>query len=107
VLAGLVPDLRKLSPDTARTIARRFAQLAWPAYGVLVVTGIWNVVAVDPTWGSAYGTTLVVKIVVVAISGISAWAHARSRSRAGLAIWGATAAISAAAALLLGVLLHG
>ena len=35
-LAGLVPGLRDLSPDAPRAVARRFNQIAWPAFGVLV-----------------------------------------------------------------------
>jgi putative copper export protein len=106
-LAGLVPGLRALAPDAPRAAARRFARLAWPAYGVLVVTGIWNILAVHATRHGAYGTTLVVKIVVVALSGVSAWAHGVSRSTPALAIWGALTAVSALLALFLGVLLHG
>ena len=106
-LAGLVPGLRAISPDAPRTVARRFNQLAWPAYGVLVLTGIWNITAVHATWHGAYGVTLMVKIAVVALSGLSAWAHAVSRSPRGLAIWGALTGTSAIAALFLGVLLHG
>lgn len=48
-----------------------------------------------------------VKIAVVALSGLSAWAHAVSRSPRGLAIWGALTGTTALAALFLGVLLHG
>ena len=77
-LAGLVPGLRALGPDAPRTVARRFNTLAWPAFGLLVVTGIWNIVAVDPTWDSAYGTTLVVKILVVVASGLTAFLHTRA-----------------------------
>ncbi len=106
-LAALVPGLRKLSPDAPRAVGRRFAQLAWPAYGVLVATGIWNLLAVHATLTGAYGVTLMVKITVVALSGIAAWAHGVSKSRAGLAVWGALSGISAAAALFLGVMLHG
>ena len=106
-LAGLVPGLRRISPSAPRAVGRRFAQIAWPAYGVLIATGIWNVLAVHATWRGAYGVTLIVKIAVVAVSGISAWAHGRSRSRSGLAIWGAMAALSAVVALFLGILLHG
>jgi putative copper export protein len=106
-LAGLVPGLRALSPDAPRAVAQRFARLAWPAYAVLVITGFWNVTSVRSPWHGAYGRTLMLKIVVVAISGLSAWLHARSRTKRGLAIWGAVTGLSAAAALFLGILLHG
>ncbi len=90
-----------------RAVARRFNQLAWPAYGVLIATGIWNVTAVHASWQGAYGVTLMVKIAVVALSGLSAWAHSVSRSTVGLAVWGAVTGLSALVALFLGVLLHG
>jgi putative copper export protein len=106
-LAGLVPGLRDISPDAPRAVARRFALLAWPAYAVLVATGVWNVVAIDPIWSSTYGTTLIVKIVVVAASGVTAFIHGRARSRVGLAVFGALTALTALAALFLGVLLEG
>ena len=106
-LAGLVPGLRALSPEAPRTVARRFNQIAWPAFAVLVATGIWNVFAVHAVWHGRYGTTLMIKIAVVALSGISAWAHAASRSTAGLAGWGALSALSAMAALFLGIVLAG
>jgi hypothetical protein len=48
-----------------------------------------------------------VKIAVVAVSGIAAWAHGISKSRTALAIWGALAGVSAVGALFFGVLLHG
>ncbi len=102
-LAGLVPGLRKLSPDAPRAVARRFNQIAWPAFGVLVASGIWNVMAVSPAWDSAYGKTLGVKIVVVAVSGTAAFLHSIARSRRGLAILGALSGLAALTALFLGV----
>jgi len=85
-LAGLVPGLRAVSPEAPRTVARRFNVIAWPAYGVLIVTGVWNLVAAHATLHGRYGVTLIVKLIVVALSGISAWAHTVSRSPAGLAL---------------------
>jgi len=106
-LAGLVPGLRSLSPDAPRAVAARFNRIAWPAFGVLVVTGIWNIIAVSPiVWDSDYGHTLSVKLVVVAISGTAAFVHARSRSRRGLAVFGALSGLAALTALFLGVLLR-
>jgi putative copper export protein len=106
-LAALVPVLRMVSPTAPRTAARRFTLVAWPAYTVLIGTGVWNVVAVDTRLHGAYLTTLVVKLVVVAASGIAALLHSRARSVVGLAVWGAAAGLTALAALFLGVLLAG
>jgi putative copper export protein len=102
-LAGLVPGLRQLSPDAPRAVARQFNRIAWPAFGVLVATGIWNIIAVSPVWDSDYGRTLSLKLVVVAIAGVSAFLHARSHSRRGLAIFGALSGLAALTALFLGV----
>ncbi len=107
VLAGLVPGLRRLDHTLPRTVARRFAAIAWPAFGVLVVTGIWNVLALDGPFSGRYGTTLMVKIAVVAVSGVTAFLHGRSRSKPALAAFGALAGLSAIVALFLGIQLHG
>ena len=104
-LAGLVPGLRRLAPDAPRVVARRFNLLAWPAFALVVATGVWNVVAIDPDWGSSYGTTLIVKIVVVVISGVSAFVHTSVKSRRALAVFGALSGLSAVAALFLGIML--
>jgi putative copper export protein len=106
-LAGLVPGLRRLSPDAPRVVARRFNAIAWAAFAVLVATGIWNILAIRPDWSRSYGTTLIVKLVVVATSGIAAALHAAAHSRAGLAVFGAVSALTALGALFLGVLLSG
>src|SRR3954449_7512411 len=95
VLMALVPTLRTVGGDAPKLAARRFNRIAWPAFAVLVATGIWNIVAIDAPWTGRYGTTLILKIAVVAVSGISAGAHAASTSTAGLAVWGATAGLSA------------
>ena len=105
-LAGLVPGLRALGPDAPRRVARRFNQIAWPAFAVLVFTGIWNVLEISPDWNSGYGRTVMVKIVVVAVSGVSASVHAATRSRVLLAVFGAVSALAALTALFLGVQLR-
>ncbi|MGE5137664.1 MAG: hypothetical protein ACM32E_32800 [Gemmatimonadota bacterium] len=106
-LAALVPVLRRLGAELPRAAARRFNQVAWPAFGVLVATGIWNMIAVSSQDHGSYRVTLIVKLVVVLISGLTAALHARSRSPAGLAVFGALTGLSALAALFLGVLLAG
>ena len=102
-LAGLVPGLRAIAPDAPRTVARRFNRIAWPAFLVVVATGMWNVIEVDPTWDTEYGRTLMVKILVVVTSGLTAFLHARARSRPGLAVFGALSGLTALVALFFGV----
>lgn len=106
-MVGLVRSARTLGEDAPRTLARAFARLQWPAYGVLVVTGFWNVAAVGSGQPRAWQVVLGVKIAVVALAGVAAWLHTRASSTAGLAAWGAIAMLSSIAALVLGVLLAG
>jgi putative copper export protein len=109
VLAVLVPVLRRFGADPVSAVARRFNQVAWTAFGVLIVTGIWNIVAVrSQISGSAsYRTTLIVKLAVVVISGVAAFLHVRARTARSRAVFGALTGLSALAALFLGVLLAG
>lgn len=103
-LAGLLPTLRKISPDAPRLAARQFNRIAWPAFAVLVITGVWNVLEVDIGDAStAYQVTLFVKLVVVALSGVSAFLHTQAQTRTGLALWGAIGGVSTIAALFVGV----
>lgn len=106
-LAGLVPGLRALSPEAPRAVARRFNRIAWPAFAVLVATGVWNLLAVDADLSGRYGATLVAKLGVVILSGASAAAHAGATSRVALAVFGALSGLAALGALFLGVVLHG
>ena len=104
-LAALVPTLRALGTEVPKAAARRFNQVAWPAFAVLVATGAWNIAAEHDKDHGAYRTTLIVKLVVVAVSGATAFLHARARSTAALAVYGALTGLSALGALFLGVLL--
>jgi len=106
-LAALVPVLRRLGAEIPRAAARRFNQVAWPAFAVLVITGIWNIAAVQSQIHGSYETTLVVKLIVVVISGVTAALHARARNPRWIAVFGALTGLSALAALFLGILLAG
>jgi putative copper export protein len=104
-LAALVPALRAASAEAPRAAARRFNAVAWPAYGVLIVTGAWNLVAEREEFTGRYRTTVAVKVALVALSGLAAVAHSRARTVAGLAVFGALTGVTALAALFVGVLL--
>jgi len=104
-LAALLPVLRRAGSDVPRQAARQFSRVAWSAFAVLVVTGIWNVVEYDDKDASGYDTTLVVKLVLVVLSGAAALVHSQARSRAALAIGGAATGLFALGALFFGIVL--
>jgi putative copper export protein len=106
-LAGLVPTARGLGDGAARSLARAFARIQWPAYAVLVITGLWNVSATHGGQPQAWKVVLGVKIAVVVLAGVAAWLHSRAKTRGGLAVWGALTALASVAALALGVFLAG
>ena len=106
-LAGLLPALRSLGPDAPKAVARQFNRIAWPAYGVLVLTGAWNLVEVEVGDRSTeYQVTLFVKLCLVAVSGIAAFLHTQATTRRGLAIGGAVGGLATIAALFFGVALR-
>jgi putative copper export protein len=106
-LAGLVPALRRSHPAAVKTAAQAFARVAWPAFGFTVLTGVWNLMAVDiTTASSAYQATVLLKIAVAIASGVFAAVHQFGQTKVALAVGGALGALTAIAAMFLGVLLH-
>ena len=103
VLGSLVPALRAAGPDVPGAAARAFARIAWPAFGVLLLTGVWNIAAVGDQPDER--GLLTAKLVVVALSGATAALHARATTARARGLFGAATAVSAVLALLLGVLL--
>ncbi len=106
-LAALVPVLRGVGVDAPKRAAQRFNQVAWPAFGVLIATGVWNMIAERDKNHGSYAATLGIKMVVVLISGVTAFLHARAKTKGQLATFGALTGISALTALFLGTLLAG
>ena len=102
-LAALVPALRSAGAEVPKAAANAFARVAWPAFAVLILTGIWNVVAED----HLDQATLGVKYVLVLVSGVSAFLHGRASSRSQMALWGAVTGVSAIATLFVGIVLAG
>ena len=88
-------------------MARRFNQLAWPAFGVLTFTGIWNAFEVhfaDQT--AAYRAKFGLKMTCYLVTGIGAALHAFVPKRWALALGGAMAGLGAIGALFFAVSLR-
>ena len=106
VLAGLVPSLRRAFPDSGKVVAQAFARVAWPAFAIVVITGLWNLSEISVTdTSTAYQVTLFLKIFLAMISGGAAAVHQVGRSKAALAIGGALGLLAALGAMFCGYLL--
>jgi len=105
VMIGLVPQIHRNFPDATKLVAQGFSRIAWPAYAIAVVTGIWNVIEVDASGWAAYQITLGVKLVLVAATGIAAAAHQLGQSKVALAVGGAVGFLCAVGAMFVGFLL--
>lgn len=106
VMAGLIPLLRGLGGEAPRLAARRFALVAWPAFAVAVITGIWNLFEVNlGDLEISYHMTLGLKLAAVVVSGAAAAWHSLTSSLPIRAATAAVALLSALFALFTGVLL--
>ena len=101
VLGGLMPAVRELGPNAPRQIARRFAMFAWPAYIVLLFSGLWNAMEVDiSAYPNSSKAWFSFKMSCFLITGAGAALHSLVRQKWALALGGAMASLGAVGALL-------
>jgi hypothetical protein len=99
--------VRKEAPDALHPVARAFARLAWPAFAVLVGTGIWNVAELHVgDTSTAYQVTLFVKVFLAIASGVFVLIHSLGKTKLAVALGGALGAVCSLAALFFGILLR-
>lgn len=116
VVAGLVPLLRKLDrsagpvPDGEKSItqtaAHRFGRISWPFFALAIITGLWSLgeIAANDEWATSefiWKTMFLVKLALVAASGVGAWLHTRAQRAPERALFASVASLSALAALLI------
>jgi putative copper export protein len=105
VLVGVVPAIRTSYPEATRLVARAYGRVAWPAFALVVVTGLWNLSEIDVTNTTVeYQVTLFSKIALAIVSGAAAAVHQVGRSKLALAAGGALGFVAALAAMFLGYL---
>lgn len=106
LMMGLVPVLRKLGGDAPRAAAGAFATVAWPAFVLAVVTGIWNIFAVDlANVSSGYNAVFGIKMLLVVATGFAAFVHQRTDKASIRGMTGALGFIAALGAVVIGVLM--
>ena len=104
LLPALVGPLRKAAPATVAIAARAYAWVAWPAFGVLVLTGGW-MLATAGDESDAFKVTLMIKLTLVLVSGVGAALHTFLKNPTLKGIGAGVGLVSALAVVLLGVAL--
>lgn len=104
VMLSMLPVLRSAGvEDLPKRAAKAFERVAWPAFGLAFVTGIWNIIEVDlgdveTSYNMAFGT----KFLLVIISGMAAWIHSTSTKPAIKGMMGGIGFLASLGALFLG-----
>ena len=104
VVGAIVPALRRTHPEALSAVAKAFGRISWPFFALAIFTGIWNIwslPATSTTWSAALG----VKLLLVALSGGCAWLHQSTDQPAMRGITAGISALTAMAALVVGVML--
>jgi putative copper export protein len=107
VFAALVPVLKAKDAALPKLVAKQFNKIAWPAFGILIITGFWNLATLPKDLPSSYHAAVGIKMSVVTLSGVAAYLHSRAKGTKGMALWGAASGFAAISATYVGVLLAG
>ena len=107
VLGGLVPKLRQVAPESLKVAANAFARIAWPAFAVVVVTGMWNIL--DITVGdmsTEYQVSLFVHVLLAIAAAMFVVIHSVGQTKLALALGGALGLLTSLGAMFVGILLQ-
>ncbi|MFT4988005.1 MAG: putative copper export protein [Acidimicrobiales bacterium] len=103
LMLGLLPVLRELGGEAPKLAAAGFGRVAWPAFGLTIVTGIWNILEVDlADVTSGYNALFGIKMILVVVTGVAAAMHQSTNKPAIRAITGALGFAAALGAFMLG-----
>ena len=107
VLGGLVPKLRQAAPETLKVAANAFARVAWPAFAVIVVTGMWNILDIKVgDMSTDYQVTMFVHVLLAMATGMFAVIHAVGKTKLALALGGALGLLTSLGAMFVGIMLQ-
>ena len=107
VVGGLVPKLRQVAPESLKVAANAFARIAWPAFAVVVVTGMWNIL--DITVGdmtTEYQVSLFVHVLLAMAAAMFVVIHSVGQTKLALALGGALGLLTSLGAMFVGILLQ-
>jgi len=107
VLGGLVPKLRKAAPESLKVAANAFARVAWPAFAVVVATGMWNILDIKVgDMSTEYQVTMFVHVLLAMATAMFAVIHSVGKTKLALALGGAFGLLTSLGTMFVGILLQ-
>ena len=107
VLSGLVPKLRKVAPESLKVAANAYARIAWPAFAVVFVTGMWNILDIKVgDMSTDYQVTMFVHVLLAMATAIFAVIHSVGKTKLALALGGAFGLLTSLGAMFVGIMLQ-
>ena len=107
VLGGLVPKLRQVAPESLKVAANAFARIAWPAFAVVVVTGMWNILDIKVgDMSTEYQITMFVHVLLAMAAAMFVVIHSIGQTKLALALGGALGLLTSLGAMFIGILLQ-
>jgi len=107
VLGGLVPKLRQVAPESLKVAANAFARIAWPAFAVVVVTGMWNILDIKVgDMSTEYQITMFVHVLLAMAAAMFVVIHSIGQTKLALALGGALGLLTSLGAMFVGMLLQ-
>ena len=108
VMLGVLEPARKIGPFAMVKLCKMLGWLSWPAFVVLVATGLWNLSTFDGMpKTTAWTVVLWVKVGLVAVAGLSAWMHGKITLKWESETLAVVGTVTSVLALVAGVMLAG
>lgn len=102
IMMALLPVLRSAGDGVPAQAAAAFGRVAWPAFGLAVASGIWNLLMVEMAAVSfGYNIVLSLKLLLVVVAGLATFMHQRATTAS---LRGATAGIGFLASIIVVVM---
>ncbi len=108
VVLGLLPTVRTFGEDAPRKIAQAFGRISWPAFWLLVATGVWSYLAINHSHASAsWNAVFGIKMLCVVVAGVGTYLHTKASSPKRRGMFAGIGALGSILALILGVAIAG
>ena len=107
LVGAIMPMAKKFGPDAPQKIAIRFGKVAWPAYALAIITGLWSLGSEWSDSSSGWKLIIFVKLGVVALTGITAYMHMKAGENGHRRFFAISTLVLSLGAMVLGIGLGG